>query len=430
MGKTTIIVVVVIAALAGGGIYWALREEPKPPERVTTARVHRSSVTKTVRGVGHIEPVTQVKVSANISGDLLKLNVTDGARVTRGELLAEIDREQWMAVVRQGEARSRAMHAAVSVEQAQLEQAQSEEKRTLALKAQNLAPDSEVDKARSSVAVIVAKLESAKQGVAQAEAELDEAKAKLAETRVIAPIDGTVISLLKKQGEKIRGSDLSEDILLVLAPLHAMQVEVEVTEQDVVGLLPGQLTEIVIDALGETKQKGKVVEIANSAIIRNRGLETETTSFAVKVALDEIPPRLRSGMSAQVAIATETKDNVIAVPIESVTARLPSQLEPKKEGEKEPTPEEKNEKLLRVGEKKEKAVEVVFVLEGGNKAMPIRVKTGIYSENEIEIVEGLNENQEIIVGPYKALSRTLQAGMAVEVANDPGKTPEAVASER
>lgn len=429
MARTTIIIAVAVAALAGGGIYWALREEPKPPEKVSVARVHRSSVTKTVRGVGHVEPVTQVKVSANISGDLLKLNVKDGALVKRGELLAEIDREQIVAIVRQAEASARSAHAAVSLEDAQLSQAKSEEKRTLALKAQNLAPESEVDKARAEVAVIVARLEGAKQNVAKAEAALDEAKAKLAETRVIAPIDGTVISLLKKEGEKIRGSDLSEDILLVLAPLHAMQVEVEVTEQDVVGLVPGQTTDVTIDALGETKQRGKVVEIANSAIIRNRGLETETTSFAVKVALDEIPARLRSGMSAQVAIATETKDDVVAVPIEAVTARLPSQLEPKKEGEKEAPPEAQNEKLVRAGEKKEKAVEVVFINDGG-KAMPLRVKTGIYSENEIEIVEGLKDGQEIIVGPYKALSRTLQAGMAVEVVNEAGKTSDAVAQER
>src|SRR6185436_4234176 len=120
-------------------------------------------------------------------------------------------------------------------------QAQSEEKRTMSLKAQNLAPDSEVDKARSNTAVIMARLEAARQGVAQAEASLDEGKAKLSRARVVAPIDGTVISLRKMEGERIRGSDLSEDILLVLAPLHAMQVEVEVTEQDVVGLEVGQI---------------------------------------------------------------------------------------------------------------------------------------------------------------------------------------------
>lgn len=436
------VAIFVLASGIGGAAWYAFREEPLPPERVLTSNVKRGEVVRKVRGVGHVEPVTQVKVSANISGDLLRLLVKDGSKVKRGELLADIDREQLAAIVRQNEANTKSQLAAVALESAQLEQAKAEEQRTLALHRERLATDAEVERLRANVAVIDARLEAAHQRVLQAQAALDEARARLEQTRIFAPIDGTVISLKKKEGEKIRGSDLAEDILLVLAPLQAMQVQVEVSEQDVVGVEVGQTAEITIDALGGSLTLGKVIEIANSAIIRNPGSESETTSFPVKVALDDIPEKLRSGMSAAVAIVTATHRDVLSVPIEAVTARLPSQLEERAEdarkkkasfslfGGKED--KDSTERSLLVGAKRERPVEIVFVVRE-QKAEPLRVRTGISSETVIEIVDGVEEQMEIVTGPHKALSRTLTPGTPLEIVRNLDKTrpPEdAIAADR
>lgn len=409
--------------LAGGGAaaWYALRPAPQPPEKVATATVKRGTVAKRVKAVGHIEPVNQVSISSNVSGDLVRLSVHDGDYLHKGDVLARVRADQWEAVVRQNEANMKSMAAQVDLEVANLAQAKAELARQEALFQQRLAAATDLERAQVNLSVTQARLDAARQKVLQAQGALEEARTRLAQTTIYAPIEGTVIDLKKKLGERIRGSDLGDDPLLTLAPLEAMLVKVEVTEQDVVGVRLQQKADITVDSLDRKAIPGHVLEIANSAIIRNAGTEAETTTFVVKVALDEVPPNLRSGMSAAVAILTETHDGVLAIPLEAVTARLPSQLE-----ERADTVQAKKKKSifgggedpaddpsLRIG-KRERPVEVVFTVTGG-KAEPHRVKTGISSESEIEIVDGLEPDQEVIVGPYKLLSRTLVPGAPVDV---------------
>lgn len=430
MKSSTVVTLIVLGAAGGVGAWYFLREEPPAPLEVVSTVVRRSTIVRTVRAVGHVEPVTQVNVSSNVTGDLLKLLVKEGAQVTRGTLLAEIDRERILAVVRQNQANAQSNKASVDLEEAQLAQAEAESQRTKGLHQKQLATDSELEQAASNVAVVKARLESARQRVAQAEAALDEAKDQLEKTRILAPIDGTVISLKKKQGERIRGSDLGEDVLLTLAPLQAMQVDVEVSEQDVVGIEPGQRTEIEVDALGDAKFPGEVLEIASSAVIKNKGTEMEVTSFNVKVAMSQVPANLRSGMSASVAIITQVKENVIAVPLEAVTARLPSQLLVRAEDQAKEKRDEsvfqKGGNSLEVKSKKERPVELVYSVESG-KAEPRPVKTGIASESEIEILEGVEPGLEIITGPYKVLAESLLPGSPVTVTKKQEPAPDRVA---
>lgn len=406
-----------VLAVAGGGIYLVLSDKPPEPMKVTVAEARKATVTKTVRAVGHVEPVTMINVSSNITGDLLELHVKEGDRVKVGALMAEIDRERLVAVLRQNEANVRSLTASVELEQASLDRAQAESKRTEKLHGQGLATDAEIERIRSDVDITGARLEAAKQRVKQAQAALDEARDRVAKTRIHAPIDGTVISLKKKRGERIRGSELSEDILLTLAPLAAMQVEVEVSEQEVVSIVLGQAAKIEIDALEGSKIPGTVVEIANSADIKNRGTEMETTTFRVKVSLEQIPPKLRPGMTSSVEIITDVHEDVVAVPIEAVTARLPSQLEKKAEeedkgvfGNAKVDLDEDNRTLRR----REKPVEIVFVVENG-EAVVKKVKTGIASDLDFEIEQGLEAGDDVIVGPYRALAEKLGPGSAVKI---------------
>jgi HlyD family secretion protein len=412
-----VIGLLVVAGIGSGAAYWAYREEPLQPIEVVVAEARKTTVVQKVRGVGHVEPVTQVKISSNVTGDLLSLHVKEGEQVKRGALLAQIDRERLMAVVRQNQANARSVAATVQLESAQLQQAELEAKRTDELHKRGLATDAERERSHAEASVVRARLESAKQRVEQAQAALDEANEHLKKSTLYAPIDGTVIDLNKKVGERIRGSDLGEDVLLVIAPLHAMQVEVEISEQDVVNVAPGQKAEIEIDALGESIVPGRVVEIANSAVVKNRGTEMETTSFLVKVALEDIPPRLRSGMSASVAIVAQSHPDVIAAPIEAVTARRASQLEIRAEKAR------KREDRLVLGdtveaetglERREKPVDVVFVVEGDHVEAR-RVRTGISSDTEVEVIEGLTGKEEIVVAPYKALAKDLLPGSPIRI---------------
>lgn len=418
-----------LAGCAVGAGAWALlREEPPAPVEVIAGRPQRARIEETVRAVGHVEPVTQVRVSSNITGDLLALHVREGEEVKHGQLLAEIDRERLLAVVRQNEANASSLEAAVRLEEAQLAEAKAQLGRTEGLHGQGLTTDAELDQGRVAVQVIEARMEAARQRVTQARAALDEAKAQLARSKIFAPIGGTVIALPKKVGERIRGSDLSEDLLLTIAPLHAMQVEVEVAERDVVKVREGQDTRITVDALGARVIPGKVTEIGSSAVIKNRGTEMETTSFPVKVALLEIPEHLRSGMSAAVAIVTQVRDEAIAVPIEAVTARLPSQLAARA-GEERAKAEGG---LLNLGTgqaidtrlvaRREKPVELVFVVEHGlAEARPI--EAGISGELDLEVRAGLAGDEVLIVGPYEALAKTLRPGTPVRVAFTQAQEP-------
>lgn len=429
MRTTTIIGLVVVLAAAGAGAYFFTKPPEVKPIDVLTADARKQTVVEKVRAVGHVEPVTQVNVSANVTGFLLQLPVIEGQVVKKGTLLAEIDRERLLAIVRQSEANLRSAEADVQLQVAQKTQAESERVRTEGLAAKGLATPAELEKARTEVALVVAREESAKQRVAQAKGALDEASENMAKSRLFAPIDGTIITLNKKLGERIRASDLSEDVLLTLAPLHAMQVIVDISEQDVVRLSVGQVSEVSVDALKPKISPGRVVEIANSAIITGRGTEVETTTFRVKVALDEIPEGLRSGMSAAVSIVTKTHDDVVAVPIEAVTSRVPSDLEKRADapdqadkgmffrggggggggdedegGEKKPDPIER----------REKPVDVVFVVNNG-KVEPAKVKIGISSDLDVEILEGLQPGQELVIGPYKTLAKDLMPGSTIKV---------------
>lgn len=407
----------VLALLAAA----ALRKPKIEPVKVVTARVQRSTVVRKVRAGGHVEPVTQVRVSANISGDVLALYVEEGDVVKKGAPIAEIDPERLRAVVRQAEASARSSEAAVRLEEAQLTQAETDLQRARELASKGLNTAAELDRVRSIVDVTRARLEGARQRVAQSVAALDEAKARLQQTKIRAPIDGSVIRLMKKVGERVRGSDLAEDVLLVLAPLHAMQVDIEVGEQEVINVARGQSAEIDVDALDGPPIPGRVVEIASSATIRFRGEERETTSFQVTVALDRIPERLRSGMSATVSILTATRTEALAVPIEAVTVRLDSQLEQRAEEVAKKKrraiwdrDEDEDEDARAVVRRREKPKRVVFLAVDG-KAEPRIVETGISSDTDFEILSGLSAGEEVIVGPYKAVARGLIPGTPIEV---------------
>jgi HlyD family secretion protein len=240
-----------------------------------------------------------------------------------------------------------------------------------------------------------------------------QAAAEISDYRYIrAPYDGVVTKREKQVGERVRGSDFSEDVILVISTLSQMEVKVEVGEHEVVYVKEGDPADIEIDAFPERKFPAAVVEVARNATVKNQGTEAEVTTFFVRLALTEPVAGALPGMSAQASVATDTRESAVVVPIQAVTVRPEKDLA----GGGKATPEEQPppQPAGPAGKKprREPLRKVVFVIQDGvAKVRP--VETGLASETEIEIVSGLAEGEKVVEGPYRVLSRELADGRGV-----------------
>jgi HlyD family secretion protein len=352
-----------------------------------------------------------VKLSSNITGDLLELDVKEGDRVRKGQVLGRIDARRYAAQVSQQEAARSSAVADQQTQRVQVTQLEQELARVERLAATGNASPAEVEKARSELAGGRARVDAAAGRLAQADASLRAARHYFSLTTLTAPIDGVVTTREKQVGERVRGSDFSEDVILVISTLSQMEVKVEVGEQEVVYVKEGDTAEIEIDAFPERKFPAAVVEVARNATVKNQGTEGEVTTFFVRLALTEAVPDALPGMSAQARIATDTRDQAVAVPIQAVTVRPEREVVPGGPPASErplpqppPAPGKKP--------KREPLQKVVFVIQDG--VARIRpVETGLASDTEIEITSGLSEGEKVVEGPYRILSRDLADGKPV-----------------
>ncbi len=385
------------AAITAGG----LKDRPPPSLEVQMSKARKGTITRTITGAGKVQAATTVKISSSLSGDLVELAVKDGEPVTKGQVLGRIDPRLYQAAHKQALASLNASRADVQVAEVEVGRAQAELQRVEELAAKGLASAAEVDTARATKNTADARLAAAKQMLARNMAIVDQAQTDLTRTTLVSPIDGNVIELSREVGERVRGSDLSEDVVMTIAALSAMEVKFEVGEHEVVHLKPGQPAEITLDALEGQTYSGSVVEIAQKALIKNEGTEAEVTSFPITVALDTRPPNVLPGMSAEARISAETHNDVVLVPIQAVTVRsertLPDYKAPIEGG-------------ALTAKRTESLAKVVFVVDGNNKAQIRRVQTGIASDTELEIVSGINEGDRVIEGPYRTLSKELNDG--------------------
>jgi HlyD family secretion protein len=288
--------------------------------------------------------------------------------------------------------------------------AEADLRRSDGLAQKGLASAAEIEQLKSTLEGEKAKLASAEQRVAQMQAQLDEAKDFLTKTTLSAPIDGEVIELDRQRGERVRGSDFSEDVVMVLAALSQMEVKVEVGEHEVVYLRQGNKAEVEVDALEGKRFPGQVIEIGQNAIIRNPGTEAEVTSFPIRVALDARPPGALPGMSATVRVATETHGGALVLPIQCVTVRPDKVVKAGPPSEVQTQAQSSPEQ----GEaRKSELAKVVFLVRDG-KAQLKPVKTGLSSDTSVEVLDGLAEGDEVVEGPYRTLAKELKDGDPVK----------------
>ena len=399
MSKKKIIIIVVIVIAIAAFIAANLLKKEKGVE-VEAEKAEIGKVVQTVTGSGQIRPEVQVKVSANVAGKIIKLHAEEGDQVKKGQLLVELDPEQYIAAL------ARARSNKLSME-ANEKKFASELKRAQDLKAQGLISAAEFEATEAAYKAAVSNTE-------QAEANVNEAKDMLAKTKLSSDMDGIVTDLNKEEGEIALGAQFQEDVIMVVSDLSRMEAAIEVDENDVVNVSLNDTASIEIDAFPDTTFKGVVTKIANSADVKGLGTQEQVTNFEVTVALIEYNAKFRPGMSTTVDIITETRDNVIKVPIQSVTAREKEKLEKKRDIEEHDSDERDS------SDKKEELIEVVFVIED-NHAIAKPVKLGISDDSHYEIVSGINEGDLVVTAPFRALSRTLQSEDLIELKEDKGE---------
>lgn len=400
-------VIAIVVVLGVAGIAFAgLREKPPPSVEVQLGLAKKGPITRTVTGAGKIQAATTVKISSNLSGDLIELNIKEGELVKKGQVLGKIDKRKFEASMKQAQAAFSAAKADVQAAQVDVDRTAAEVARVAVLVEKGMAAKAELERSTADRDSALARLGGVKDRATQAAARLDETQNDLSKTTLFSPIDGTVIELTREVGERVRGSDFSEDVVMTIAALATMEVKIEVGEHEVVHLKEGQKSEVKVDALEGQTFEGTVSEIAQKALIRNAGSEQETTNFPVTVALTARPPGVLPGMSAEVKVKAESRDSAVTVPVQAVTVRPEKML-----GDLAPAVEGA---ALVAPRSSEAFAKIVFVVDADKKAHLRRVRTGISSDTEVEIVEGLKEGDQIVEGPYRTLAKELKEGDHVE----------------
>ena len=400
-----------VLAIAGV-VAASLRPKSEPPLTVQTGAARKGAITRIVTAGGKLQAATEVKLSSNITGDLIELLIREGDRVTRGQVLGRIDARRYGAQLNQSEAARNSAAADAEVQNVRVTQLKADLARVDRLVASQNASAAEAEKAHAELDGARAQAASAGQRLAQADAALREARHQYSLTTLTAPMDGIVTQRLKQVGERVRGSDFSEDVLMVISTLSKMEMKMEVGEHEVVYVKEGDPAEIEIDAFADRKFKAQVVEVARNATIKNLGTEQEVTTFVVRLALVDQVTGALPGMSAQASVSTDTRAGAVVVPIQAVTVRNEKELATPGGSPEKTTPQPP----LAPGKKarKEKLRKVVFVVvDGAAKARP--VETGLASDTEIEIVSGVAEGEVVVEGPYRVLSRDLADGKKVKV---------------
>ena len=371
--------------------------------------VEKRDVIHKVNASGIIQPEEEVQITSMVSGWITDITVLEGDTVNPGQHLISIDKKQYQAAYDQTASQ-------VKSSEANLKKIKSQMSRTETLYAQKLISKQELEQVEASY-------ELATSQVDQARAALLSREDELSKTRLVAPKYGIVTSLTKEEGEMALGGMFNPGVLMTIADLSFMEVLVDVNENDVVTINVGDTTEIEIDAFPDTLFYGIVSEIAHTAQNLNMGSQQQVTNFKVKVKILEPPKRIRPGMSSTVNIISETIENTISIPIQSLTSR-PENYKDIKGGKDDHGKKWDNDDEDDNFSDIKNNLDVVFVLvdeyegekssEGEKFALVRPVDVGLSSEDHYSVKSGVQENELIVTGRYRVLSKELQHGMRVQ----------------
>lgn len=428
----------VIVLLVGGKI---LAGSSDKEVKVTAEKVARKTIIETVNASGKVYPEIEVKISSDVSGEITELNVQEGDSVTKGQLLARIyadiyasQRDEASARVAQSQATVANSRAALEALKAQLDQDRTVYNRNKDLYDQKVISKAEFEqyetKYRASQAQYNAALQNIRSlsaGVASAQTQLGAANKNLGRTTILAPMNGVISQLNVKKGERVVGTaQMAGTEMMRVANMSGLEVRVDVGENDIVKVSVGDSADVEVDAYNNRKFKGIVTQIAASTNKTNgvtAATATDVTNYEVHIRLnpssylDLLGPSgnnkfpFRPGMNASADIKTNTKNGVIAVPLTAVAARDKNDDDDDEEDKKEEKPDDENASVVNTDDLQE----VVFIVNKEGKVDKRIVKTGIQDINNIEVVEGLKDDDLVVTAPYNAVTKTLKTGTKVKV---------------
>jgi HlyD family secretion protein len=468
--KWKILITVVAIVIAVAGVYASTVYSKRGVVTVQTGRVVKADLTSLVTASGEIKPKNYINIGANAIGSITELVVKEGERVRKGQLLARIESVQpeadvaaQRANIAGTEADSTAaeaglkaadenlntMQASIDKDKADLARMKSELDRAESLFKEQLLARQDYDLRRYTYEAQQSAVRASEARLTQARAQREQVAAQLASTQrritmaranlvrfndllqkhnSYAPLDGVVTNLPVRVGETVVPGLQNQNgtIIMTIADMSLITAEVKVDETDIVNVKLGQAVDVTIDAIPNRIFKGHVTEMGNTAILRSSGMAAsqsaissqEAKDFKVVVALDNPPEEIRPGLSCTAKITTATRQNVLSIPIQALTVRQRGDLEAKPVGAKGAPAETRSDPAAEKLKKEE--IQGVFVI-NGEKAQFREVKTGITGATDIEVLSGLQDNDEIVTGTYQVI-RTIKNDTQVKVDN---KTPAA-----
>jgi HlyD family secretion protein len=453
-------VAIVLVAVA-----YFMNQGKKVGEKVYAEKVQKRNLQEVVNASGRIFPEKEVKISSDVSGEVIDIYVKEGDSVKAGQLLARVNAEIYKSQVTRGEAgvnsskaqysnalsniesvRSRQLQLKAQREQVQAQLAQSQQnfKRSEQLHKDGILSDADYEtaqgqlrqqeaNAKASEAQIQAAFsdissseksaEAAQFNLKSAEASLKELQTSLNKTSIYAPVDGIVTKKSVEKGERVVGTaQMSGTEMMRVANMNAMEVQVDVSENDILRVVVGNEVDIEVDAFPGRKFKGRVSEMANTAsnaftAAGQPNLTTDqVTNFVIKVRIEQASyadllrggrSPFRPGMSASLDIHTNEVKDAISIPIQSVTTRVEDADVKKAKAEESNKPTESKKGIS------QPVNEVVFLISGDTVKM-VTVKTGIQNNQFIQITEGLKGDEEVVAAPYRAISTKLKSGSKIQ----------------
>ncbi|MBL8003888.1 MAG: efflux RND transporter periplasmic adaptor subunit [Candidatus Kapabacteria bacterium] len=410
-----IIILSIVGLLVLYGVYAIFLKKNDETPAVTIEKVSKRTIVQTISGVGKIQPEKQVKISSESSGEIIQLNVREGDTVKANQLVAKIQPDIINSQVLQAQATVQSSQMNIATIQAEITRNEADLKRITELYKKQYASKQELDAATASYESSINRKRASEADLQRSISSLSQIRASASRTSIFTPMSGVVTSLKVEQGEKVVGTaQMQGTEMMVVSDLSIMNAWIEISENDIALVSYGDTAEVTIDAFPDKVFKGVVYEIGNSALTSGTGTQDETTNFQVKVRLVDTDFKLKPGMSCSVDIITETKKDIIAVPLRAITVRLGNEFGGRgQRAQGEQGNATKSDDAPKSSPNK-KPPTIIFLYENGVVKQK-KIKTGISDKGFIEVTDGLNEGQTFVSGSYQMVSKVLQEGMKVTV---------------
>lgn len=405
----TLLGLVVVAVVA---VAMMMRGKGAEAIEVETQKVTTRTILQSVTATGVVDPETQVKISPEVSGEIVFLGAQEGEAVQKGQVLVRINPEAMAAQLDEAQAGISAAQARVAQARASLMRNEQELARVRQLFEKKLATQQDLETSEAQLNISQAEQDAARYQAQQAQAAARRVRESLSKTTIVSPISGVVTKLNSKIGEKVVGAiQMTGTEIMTVADLSVIEAVVDVSETDVVQVSIGDTAEVEVDALPNQKFPAVVSRIANSPKQSGIGTQEQLTNFEVRLRFIAPDHRFRPGMTALATIHTDRKWNVISVPIQSVTTRAKEETEEGKQEEEEDVVV--TNKALEKTQRDDRPEPIVFVREG-NIVRARKVETGIRDDQNIEITSGLKAGEIVVSGTYKAITKDLKDSTLVK----------------